>query len=249
MSAHQPGSDVGRLNRRARGAAVCVDRHTWRVLELARGISAASGGAFDVCVAPLLARWGYLPKWAAPRASKTAGWEAVELLPESRVRFHAPVAIDLGGIAKGYAVDLAAAALRAHGITCFTVNAGGDLRVGDAPQVIHVRHPTSPRRLLPLAEIADAAAATTATYFASRKSNGTTVHPVVVPRTQECAKLPGSITVFARECATADALTKVVAVLGNGSGRVLRRFGASACLIGKSGELIRMGTPARTVAA
>lgn len=244
MSAHEAASDIGRLNRFARTRAVHVSAHTWRVLRMAGEISRASEGAFDICVAPLLARWGYLPRAIGRHCHATAGWQAVELLPRRRVRFRAPVAIDVGGIAKGYAVDRAARILREHGIRRFVVNAGGDLRVGEALEVIHVRHPAAPGRLLPVAQARGSAAATSAAYFAQTRSKGRLLHPIAVPGTRRCANLRASITVFARQCAVADALTKVVAVLGDASLPVLRRFGAEACRVGPHGELERVGSAA-----
>jgi len=243
MSAHEPDSDVSRLNRYAHAAPVRVHPHTWSVLEAACQISAASDGAFDVCVAPTLAGWDYLPNWIGRACDASAGWESIELLPDSHVRFRDRVAIDLGGIAKGYAVDQAAATLRAHGVARFTVNAGGDLSVGDTLETVHVRDPACPTRLLPLAEVSCAAVATSGAYFASKNCNGTPVHPIIVPSSRECAPIDGSITVLATTCVVADALTKVVAVL-NGAGRhVLDHFGAEACLIAQTGAVKRICAP------
>ncbi len=249
MSAHEPDSDVGRLNRCAHGQPVRVDAQTWQVLEVARRISAASRGAFDVCVAPVLARWGYLPDWVGRGCDATAGWEAIELLPDCHVRFRAPVAIDLGGIAKGYAVDRASAVLRAHGVARFTVNAGGDLRIGDGPETVHVRDPACPRRLLPLAAVSDAAVATSGAYFAAQTWHGRLVHPIVVPGSRRCTPVGASVTVLAPECIVADALTKVVAVLDGASEGVLARFGAAACVIAPTGDVRRIGALTPPVAA
>lgn len=244
MSAHDPESDVGRLNRFAHSRAMLVSRHTWRVLDAARRVSAASGGAFDICVAPQLARWGYLPKWMGRGRDGRACWKDIELLPDDHVRFRKNASIDLGGIAKGYAVERAAAILIEHGVTRFTVNAGGDMRVGDALQTIHLRDPARPARLLPLAQVSRAAVATSAGYFAAKKRRGKNIHPIVVPRSGQCAPVHGSITVLAAECTLADALTKVVAVLGERSAAVLARFGAEALLLSEGGSLRRMAEPA-----
>lgn len=244
MSAHASDSDVDRLNRFAHLGPVKIDPQTWRVLEVAREVSAASGGAFDICVAPVLARWGYLPGRLDSAGTATVGWRAIELLPGYRVRFAARLAIDLGGIAKGYAADRAAGALAAHGIERFTVNAGGDLRVGSAPETIHVRHPARPACLLPLAEIAHAAVATSGAYFAVKRWRGMPVSPIVAAGSCQPALLNGSVTVFAPECVVADALTKVVAALGEESAGVLARFGAEAFLLSESGALRRLNKAA-----
>lgn len=244
LSAHEAGSDVARLNSTGAGRPLMVDEHTWRVLGVARQVSQASGGAFDVCVAPLLARWGYLPRAIAGRR-RTSGWDAVELLPGRRVRLRGPVAVDLGGIAKGYAVDRAADALRSHGIRRFTVNAGGDLAVGEGVETIHVRHPGVPGRTIPLARVSNAAVATSAPYFSRKRRRRSSVFPIAVPGTARCADVQGSITVFADDCVLADALTKVVAVLGPASAPVLQRFCAAACVTDPSGIVQQIGAARR----
>lgn len=243
MSAHERESDVGRLNRFARRRAVRVDAQTWRVLQAARRISAASDGAFDVCVAPWLARRGQLPPWVGRRRDPGATWQAIELLPDRRVRFATALAVDPGGIAKGYAVERAAAALRANAVPCHVVNAGGDLRIGASPQAVHVRDPRSPARLRPLAELCEAAMATSAAYFAPRGRHAEPLHSIVDPRTGARARLKGSITVLAADCMVADALTKVVAVLGEESAATLAGFGAEACLLSSRGHFVRLGAP------
>jgi thiamine biosynthesis lipoprotein len=248
MSAHDDASDVARLNRLAHREPIAVDRHTWRVLKIARAISAASGGAFDICVAPALARWGYLPG-AGQGASATAGWQHIEFAADRRIHFRAPIAIDLGGIAKGYAVDRAAQLLRSHGIRRYTVNAGGDLCVGQANETIHVRDPAMPGLLLPIGRLRNAAVATSATYFARRRRNGACVHPIVVPASGDPAELEGSVTVFARHCVIADALTKVVAVMKEKSAPVLQRYGAQACIIDRSRKVLAIGARAHLEAA
>ena len=239
MSAHDPASDVGRLNRFSAHTVVQVHPWTWQVLAIARQISAAAGGVFDVSVAPALAQFGYLPP-IEHQVERGTGWRAIDLLPAYAVRFSESIAIDLGGIAKGFAVDRAADALRAHGVTDFVVNAGGDLRVGTGRETINVRHPARPSHLIPLAELSNTAVATSATYFAAKKWNGSLVHPIVVPHTGACAELDGSVTVLASECVVADALTKVVAILGEASGPVLARFGAEACVITHRGHVTRI---------
>src|SRR5215468_5080863 len=109
MSFHDPASDVSRTNRDAAREAVLVDAWTFHVLEAARDLHRSTRGVFDVGVAPWLQRWGYLPDTPACRApARRAGAEpAFELGPGLRVRFRRAAAIDLGGIAKGFAVDRA----------------------------------------------------------------------------------------------------------------------------------------------
>src|SRR5262249_14292584 len=111
MSFHDPHSDVGRLNRAAATRAVKVHAWTLRVIAQALDLHRRSHGAFDLAVAPVLQAMGVLPGRRddrPPVAMRAGTVEAIEVLPGRRVRFSRPgVAIDLGGIAKGFAVDRA----------------------------------------------------------------------------------------------------------------------------------------------
>ncbi len=227
MSFHEPDSDVSRLNREAHAGPVTVDARTFAVLERAERISRASGGAFDVTVAPHLVAWGFLPSPAnVPLADPKGSFEAIELLDGHRVRFRVPVWIDLGGIAKGYAIDAACAALRHQGITDYVVNAGGDLAVGACPAPVHVRDPRHPQASLPIGTLANVAVATSGAYFAARAAEATGRHPIVDPADSGPVQNLGSVTVIGPDATTADALTKVVAVAGDASDSVVRAFGA-----------------------
>ena len=245
MSFHEPGSDVTRLNRCAHKQPVGVDPHTFAVLAEAERIARASEGAFDITTAPQLVRFGFLPAGEdPPPRARPRGFEAIELLPHGRVRFAAPTWIDLGGIAKGYAVDVACDLLEQAGITDYLVNAGGDLRVGAAREVVHVRHPGRPQFALPLGEFADAALATSAAYFAGRRGATGDRHPIIAPGHGQPARYRGSISVCAHACVVADALTKVVAVLGQAAAPVLSRFDAEAWLLSTAGSWQRLPRPA-----
>ena len=85
------------------------------------------------------------PRGETP-AADSAGWRDIELVDGNGVRFARPLRVDLGGIAKGYAVDLAVRTLQELEIDRIAVNAGGDLRIaGLQPRTIHLRHPQNLR--------------------------------------------------------------------------------------------------------
>lgn len=233
MSYHDPDSEVSRINRHAFERPVPVNQHTWRVLTMARDMSEASGGLFDITVAPTLARLGFLPRHPGfPRISGQGDWRHVTLLPGNFVRLMRRLRIDLSGIAKGYAVDLAIQALTGSGMTAGRVNAGGDLRVfGNVAQTIHVRHPLSPTRMLPLVELSAGAAATSAGYYTSRRHHGRMITPLIHPHTREACGTERSVTVLAQDCMTADALTKVVHADPAQAAAVLARFNARALML------------------
>jgi thiamine biosynthesis lipoprotein len=241
MSFHDDESDVARVNREAARRSIEVAPWTYEVLQAARDFHLATGGAFDITVAPRLQRWGYLP---AARDLRDSGepvtdQAAIEMLPGRRVRFRRPVRIDLGGIAKGFAVDRAIDALHASGASSGVVNAGGDLRVfGPAPKTIHVRDPRAPGRALPLLQVENAAVATSASYFARRKWRGRWVSPLVDPRRDSPVMRATSVSVRAATCMAADALTKVVMLLGQRSAAILRDHAATAFFLTRSGDVL-----------
>lgn len=233
MSFHDPESELSRLNRNACGRAVQVSPALWRVLSEALRLAKISGGAFDPTVAARLVRWKILPAPQAPKLSPaTISWRDVRLLPGRRVCFTRPLWLDLGGIAKGYAVDMAVSILRRHRIPAGVVNAGGDLRVfGPRVERVHVRHPGQPACLVPLADVRDAALATSAGYFSEQRCGGRRVNALVNPLQQRPCSARRSVSVQAPTCMLADALTKVVLVLGDAAEKMLRRCHASAMVL------------------
>ena len=240
MSFHDPASDVSRLNRDAAREAVEVDPWPLHVLEAARDLHLRTRGVVDVGVAPWLQRWGYLPDTGACRApARRADPEPVfEIGPDRRVRFRRPASIDLGGIAKGLAVDRAVEALVGEGATSGVVNAGGDLRVfGAEAMPLHVRHPREPGRLLPLGTLRDAASATSADTFSRRRWRGRVVSALVDPTSGRPCVGAQSASVRAPTCLVADALTKVVTILGRRSAPILRAYAASGLLITADGDV------------
>src|SRR5262249_42899176 len=151
MSFHDPDSDVSRLNREAYDHLVRVHEWTFDVLEASVELHRRSRGLFDIAVAPVLQSMGLLPPSGEDAPVQNAVYDAHELLEGHRVCFRPRhVKIDLGGIAKGFAVDQALNALRRSGSAdCGLVNAGGDLAAfGAEPQAVAIRHPRDPSRVL-----------------------------------------------------------------------------------------------------
>ncbi|HLH92375.1 MAG TPA: FAD:protein FMN transferase [Xanthobacteraceae bacterium] len=235
MSFHDPASDVSRLNRGAAAGPVSVDPWTWRVLEAALDLNRRSSGAFDVTFAPVLQALGLLPPtgngW--PRAGGPAPRDAIELLPDGDVRFHHPgTRIDLGGIAKGFAVDCAIEALRAHGAASGLVDAGGDIAAfGTAAQTIHLRDPRDPSLVLGAIAIRDEALASSGGRFDPLASAAAALPAVIDPQTRAPARTVCGASVRAPTCMLADALTKVVMIAGEAAGPLLEHFAAAALIV------------------
>jgi len=241
MSFHQPDSDVSRLNREAHLRPTRVHPWTFEVLQAAVAMHRRSNGIFDITVAPALQAMGLLPRLDgdSPTAIAALSFDPIELLAEQAVRFRvSAVAIDLGGIAKGFAVDRALEVLRGFDVQSGLVNAGGDLAVfGQGSQPVHLRHPRDPGRLICRIEVMDEALASTARRFDLFKSAGTAGSAVIDPGTGRPAHAIDGATVRAPSCMVADALTKIVMIAGTDALALLEQYGASALLISADGDV------------
>lgn len=133
MSHYDAGSELARVHRDARMQAIRVDASLYDVVRLSLDMSRRTGGKFDVTIAPLLATWktaeseGRRPDdTEIARSHRCVGYEKIELTPPDRIHLRSDcVALDLGGIGKGYAVDRALGILKRAGIRNAIVNAGG----------------------------------------------------------------------------------------------------------------------------
>src|SRR5580692_452333 len=242
MSFHDPDSDVSRLNREASVRDVAVHPWTYGVLETAIALQRESNGTFDIAVAPVLQKLGRLPRHGDETelaAVATRNFEAIELQHDCRVRFRdRSVRIDLGGIAKGFAVDRAVDVLRARGQWHGVVNAGGDLAAfGPRQQAIHIRDPREPRRSLCQVAITDTALASSGRSFDPFEAAHVSGAPVIDPMTQAPTTDIVGATVRAPSCMIADALTKIVMISGEGAGELLAQYQAGALVVFKSGDV------------
>jgi thiamine biosynthesis lipoprotein len=230
LSGHDPASELSRVNRVAAIRLQAVSHDLRTVLACALDLAARSGGSFDPTVGDHVTALGYLP-WHAPSGNEVC-WRDVELTPHG-VRFRQPLVLDFGGIAKGYAVDCAIAALRAHGIASGRVNAGGDLRVfGPGREPVHVRTGGPQSIVVPLVEISDGAVATSSFGGNRRRIAGRRwATPLIDPRAGLPVMSTRTVSVVAATCMLADGLTKVVALRGRAASRVLRDYGASASVL------------------
>jgi len=240
MSFHESESDVSLLNREACERAVVVHPWTFQVLEAALDLNRRSAGAFDVSVAPVPEDLGLLPstdRSSAPTRAPRA--DAIELLEGRRVRFRdRGVRIDLGGIAKGFAVDCAVDVLRAHGVRSGLVNAGGDLAsFGPQPQTVHVRDPRDPRRPIAAVTLRDEALATSAARFDPLHSAEPVGIAIIDPATRTLAYAAQGVTVRAATCMLADALTKTVMVAPASAPALLESLRASALVVLANGDI------------
>lgn len=220
MSRFRPDSDVGRLNS-APSRRVWVSGDTGSVLECALEWAERSLGRFDPCLGGASEFWDVANRVTPPGDESLRGyvdahlWRALEVGRGSGgtwARLNSPLArLDLGGIAKGYGVDLAAEALQSFGVTDGLVNVGGDLVAlgADAagePWVVGVRSPDDPRGLAATLGVTDAAVATSGDYLQYFEHGGARYHHLLDPATGAPRRTATrSVTVQAARCIDADA--------------------------------------------
>ena len=230
MSFHRYKSDIGRLNRARPGAICRVNGWTFHVLRESLKLWKWSGGAFDCNVGASLVKNGLLPKINFVRSSQTLPYgQAICLRSNHSIKIISKVALDLGGIAKGFAVDLAVRTLRSHHMEIGMVNAGGDLRAfGEESQPIFLRCADDPSQMRLIGALTNGAIATSGSYFVGPDMQDTSnLSAIVNVKKKKRHTMTNSISVIARNCLLADGLTKVAALRGRVPRRLTRYAKAS----------------------
>jgi thiamine biosynthesis lipoprotein len=230
MSPYKAESELSRINREAFERPVRISEEMFRLLVRAQEFASLSAGAFDITYAAVGRlydyRAGVRPDDAALEAARAAvGWQHVELATCAQtVRFGKPgMCIDLGGFAKGHAVDNAITLLQRLGIRHAYVAAGGDSRVlgtrAGRPWTVAIRDPRRPAEVAAVLPLEDTAISTSGDYeryFEEPGPGGETVrhHHLIDPATGRSPRGVTSVTILAPDGLTAEALGKAVFVLG-----------------------------------
>ena len=229
MSFHEDASELSKINSLAHKRPVEISSCMHTVLLHALTLSALTEGAYDITVARDIVKLGGLPERFCGCVS--ASWQNV-MLTKGQITFTKSAVIDLGGIAKGYAVDCAANSLMEAGLPIeqFVINAGGDIRMLKwNNQHINIRHPDRKTKdtFLELPMLGPAVA-TSAPHYTAQHSL------IMDPKTREPVPNTDSVSVFAPTCMAADALTKV-AIMDTGCASILKTYSASAVSIDTDG--------------
>jgi thiamine biosynthesis lipoprotein len=250
MSPYKPESELSRINRDAAAGCVRVSDELFNLLARSIEFSEFSGGAFDITYAAVGHLYDYR-RGIKPgdelvaHARAAVGYRNLLLDRDARtVRFARDgVRIDLGGFAKGYAVDNGAAILRRHGITHGIVTAGGDSRiVGDRrgrPWTIGIRDPRRKGEVIALLPLEDAAVSTSGDYERCFELDGVRHHHLIDPATGRSPSTVRSVTIVAADGLTSEALSKTVFVLGPARGLQLIESlpGVDAVVVDAEGQL------------
>jgi thiamine biosynthesis lipoprotein len=232
MSPHKPGSELCRINREAARQPVPLSEEMFRLVERALAFSRLSGGAFDISYAAVGQLYDYRARVRPDaseleRARALVGWQHLELDPRRQtLRFgREGMRIDLGGFAKGHAVDRAAALLRQRGIAHAMVSAGGDSRVvGDRrgrPWSVAVRDPRRAGEVVAVLPLEDVSISTSGDYERFFDDGPERVHHLIDPATGKSPAGVHSVTILAPDGLTSEALSKTVFVLGAARGLAL----------------------------
>ncbi|MDZ7266735.1 MAG: FAD:protein FMN transferase [candidate division KSB1 bacterium] len=246
LSSHRNDSEVAALNRAgAQGGRFTLSADLDTVLAAALEVSHRSHGAFDITIAPVLALWHFgtdsaqVPAAEAIRARLAhVGYQHLRLTTagpggHAQVVFMQPgMAIDLGGLARGFAIDRGIQILRQRGFADVMVAAGGDVRVHTSGltagrQRIQIRHPRAPDRFFAHFKAGGGAMATCGDYERYLEQRGRRYHHLLDPQTGYPARAAGtrqqmlSATVVAPTAMFAEAYANAIFVLGPEAGIAL----------------------------
>ncbi|MCX2783609.1 FAD:protein FMN transferase [Microbulbifer thermotolerans] len=240
LSPFKPASELSRVNREAAKGAVKISAELTALIDKSLWYSDLTGGAFDISFATLGKHYDFRNKQRADEQLTESLLEALNYrhlhLDKNThtLRFgHEKTKIDLGGIAKGYAVDRAVAILKAAGVCCASVSAGGDSRmIGDKrgrPWLVGIRHPRDKSKNAAVIPLTDTAISTSGDYerYFIDDSN-TRVHHIFNPATGKPADTTAgssdkliSVSIIGPRGFDTDPLSTSVFVLGKEKGLAL----------------------------
>lgn len=240
MSHYKPESPLSRINREAAGSPISVEPELFDFIAESIQYSRNSDGAFDITVGPLMKAWGFFRgegHLASDRelemARSVVGWQHVILDPKHRtIHFDRPgVELDLGGIAKGYAVDRVVKLLKAENVSAALVSAGGSTiyGLGTPPDrhgwTVAVQDPVDSRKVARDVELRDRALSVAGSSEKSFEVDGVRYSHIMDPRTGRPVQGVLSVAVITGTGTQGDALDDALFVLGaEESRRYLKRL-------------------------
>jgi len=225
-SSYRDSSEIGKVNFGAGKNHFSLSREVYQLIYDSQQISQLTEGAFDITLLPLLRLWDV--KSPNPRVPtdeeirerrKLTGYQKIVLNDHEIFFPDSGMGVDLGGIAKGLAVDRAVEVLTKFGYEDFLVEAGGDLRAvaGELTQgqrTIWVRHPRQRDGFFAKIKLDKGAVSTSGDYERFFESDGKRYHHIVDPQTGYPAHPSVSVTIIAEKSEMADGYSTAVFVLG-----------------------------------
>ena len=248
MSTYQASSEISFINQNAAVSAVAISEEMLQVIEKSIYFSEISGGAFDITYASVGYTYDYRKSRQPSDESIAAKLPAIDYrhieIDDNRIRFRQNgVRIDLGGIAKGYAVDRAIAIVEQCGISRAMISTGGDSRIigdhGGRPWMIGIKHPRKPDEIVLRLPLSESAISTSGDYERFFIEDGNRVHHIINPATGRSANKSWSATVIGPTAMTTDALSTTIFILGAAKGLALIESldGIDAIIIDSAGKL------------
>lgn len=225
MSTYKPDSEISGINARASEEQVVIGRELFDLVARGLQVSELSGGAFDISYASAGHLYDFRAEVRPDQAQLEQAVEAIDyrmiVLDDETlgIRFLRPgMRIDLGGIAKGYAVEQGAMILREHGIAHGLVSAGGDTRIlGDRrgkPWMVGIRNPRNRTEVVARMPLVDEAISTSGDYERYFEADGVRYHHIISPSTGKSAGDVFSVTIIGPDATMTDGLSTGVFVLG-----------------------------------
>ncbi|WP_246841002.1 FAD:protein FMN transferase [Hahella sp. CCB-MM4] len=225
MSSYIDTSEVSIVNQNAAEAPVKVSRELIDLIKKSFQVSKISNGAFDITYASVGRYYDYRKNQAPDESQIEANLDAIDyrhvVVDEkaSTISFtHPHVYIDLGGIAKGYAVDRAIDILRQGGVISGMVSAGGDTQlIGNKlgkPWIVGIKDPRREEESAVLLPLENTAISTSGDYERYFIQDGVRYHHIISPKTGRSAGEVQSVTILGPDSTTTDALSTTVFVLG-----------------------------------
>jgi len=250
MSPYKSDSELSRVNRLAAREPVKISRELFELVARSLEVSKLTQGAFDITFSSVGYMYDYR-KGVAPSDKEIAkalpGINYRHVLLDahaSTIRFaREGMRIDLGGIAKGYAVDRCVEILKRRGITHALVSAGGDTRVlGDhrgRPWMVAIRDPRRRDGMVAVLPLADTAISTSGDYERYFEAGGKRYHHILNPKTGKSATGVRSVSIIAADATTTDGLSTSVFVMGRERGMALveRLKDVDAIVVDDSGKM------------
>ena len=229
MSDYRSDSEINQLVRLPPRRYHRVSEDLYRVLDVSLQLARRSGGAFDPTVGPLSKLWRRAIRHQAfptqdqlAEARTRVQWKSVRLRSGSRVRLARDgLQLDLGGIAKGYALDASGEVLRQLGCGRFLIDGGGDLLLGDAPPGRDGWRIATPAGPVDTSRVAVATSGSNYRYVAFE---GQHFGHIVDPRTGLGVTHQRTVTVMAPTAVVADGLASTLSVLTGGQSKLLRSY-------------------------
>ncbi len=225
MSTYKDHSEISMVNAKAAQGAVSVSDELFELIERSLDLGAVTQGAFDITYASVGKHYDFREGEKPSHEQKQTAMSAVGVghvvldHEQKTVRFMKEgVRIDLGGIAKGHAVESAVSLLRSRGIEHAIVTAGGDSRVlGDhrgRPWAVGIRDPRQKNGIAARMPVQEEAISTSGDYERYFEADGVRYHHIIEPTSGDSARAVRSVTVIGPDAIMTDALSTGVFVLG-----------------------------------